>query len=342
MPSTSSLVLAKPAYRFRQSDRVRSSGSTASVALSVVIVNYRQWGHTFRLVRSLRREASFRRGEVEIIVVDNCSPGKRHANRLRRMRGIALRRWRRNYGYARAVNEGCRLGKGNWFLLLNPDIDVDPGFLDDVVQVLSRAEARTGVVGFHLRNRDGSRQLSTGPFPTLVGSLLRLFQPRCRRKYDNFPEEERRRVPWATGCCALIRRKCLDEVGGFDERFFLYYEDVDFCLRASQAGWNVMYEPAVRARHLHPLHRSPPTPLSRLVTRHAFLLYAYKHWPRWQFSWLKRIIVLEANWHAAYATDQQDGNCFRLLIKIASLLEAGRIGKARKLLDKQIEGRSLR
>ena len=72
-----------------------------------------------------------------------------------------------------------------------------------------------------------------------------------------------------TGCCLLVRRECWEELGGFDEDFFLYYEDVDLCRRARAAGWSVWYEPAVRVTHYRPLHTRPvPAPL-RLMTRHA-------------------------------------------------------------------------
>jgi len=91
-----------------------------------------------------------------------------------------------------------------------------------------------------------------------------------------------------------LRRECFQDLGGFDEDFFLYYEDVDFCRRADARGWNVWYEPRLQAIHHHPLHtREVPAHL-RLITRHALLTYAGKHWPRWQFQLLAKIIQAEA------------------------------------------------
>src|SRR5205807_8297 len=89
-----------------------------------------------------------------------------------------------------------------------------------------------GVVGFRLLNPDGTRQPSTGPFPTLAGSVARLLLPRWLRKYNLLSPGEAGPVDWATGCCLLVRRSCWEKVGGFDPDFFLYYEDVDFCHRA--------------------------------------------------------------------------------------------------------------
>src|ERR1700724_852752 len=87
--------------------------------------------------------------------------------RLRRADGVSLRRWRSNRGFARAVNEGCRLSRGDWLLLLNPDMTLEPGFLDKALyraEELVRANPEAGIVGFGLANADGSRQLSAGPF----------------------------------------------------------------------------------------------------------------------------------------------------------------------------------
>src|SRR5689334_12923556 len=154
--------------------------------LSVVVVNYQRWDDTARLVRHLRASPALRAGLAEVVVVDNHSPAHPIVPRLRRAPDVSLRRWRRNRGFARAVNEGCRLSRGEWFLLLNPDVTAPPGFLDAVLERaddLARRQPRAGVVGFRLGNEDGSLQLSTGRFPTLLGTLLGRLWPRATRKY---------------------------------------------------------------------------------------------------------------------------------------------------------------
>ncbi len=185
--------------------------ATGLPRLSVVVVNYRQWERTAELVRQLQASACVRRGDAEVVIVDNHSPPHPAARRLRRQTGVSVRRWEANHGFARAVNEGCRLSQGEWFLLLNPDTTLSEGFLDGVLDLAGQlaAEPRAGIVGFHLRNTDGSQQLSAGPFPTLASTVCRLLLPRSRRKYQAPRAPKRSCVPWVTGCCMLMRRSCV-------------------------------------------------------------------------------------------------------------------------------------
>jgi len=312
--------------------------------LSVVIVNYCQWERTAALVRQVLRTAAARRGAVEVVVVDNHSPRHRLAARLRRWPGVSLRRWGRNSGFARAVNEGCRLSRGQWFLLLNPDVTMTDGFLDGVLAMadqLTANEERAGIVGFQLLNSDGSGQLSTGFFPTLPGTLAGLLRPRGRRLYRALGAGQRCRVQWVSGCCLLLRRQCAQELGGIDPSFFLYYEDVDLCRRARARGWSVWYEPAFRAVHHDPLHRRAVPPGLRLITRHSLLTYALRHWPGWQFALLTGIVRLEAcarrlwsRWHG----DEQGAGLFAAMGRVARDLWHGNGAAARRRLEAAVRG----
>jgi N-acetylglucosaminyl-diphospho-decaprenol L-rhamnosyltransferase len=128
----------------------------------------------------------------------------------------------------------------------------------------------------------------------LLGTLGGLLVPRWRRKCRPLDVQQRTPVPWATGCALLIRRDCLRDVGGFDEDFFLYYEDVDFCRRAATRGWKICFEPGLEVKHHTPLHSRKPTAALRMMTRHALLTYGVKHWPLWQAALLGSIIWLES------------------------------------------------
>jgi N-acetylglucosaminyl-diphospho-decaprenol L-rhamnosyltransferase len=311
--------------------RLRAKAPAPALAtplLSVVIVNYCQWENTAALVRQIVRAPAARRGAVEVVVVDNHSPMHPLAARLRRWPGVSLRRWGHNRGFARAVNEGTRLSRGSWVLLLNPDLSVSGGFLDGVltlVDKLTASDPHAGLVGFQLLNSDGSRQLSSGAFPNLPSTLTGLLVPRERRKYTTASTHQRSRVPWVTGCCLLARRDCLRDLGGLDETFFLYYEDVDLCRRARARGWSVWFEPGLCAVHHDPLHRRTVPPALRLLTRHALLTYAGRHWPGWQFGLLSGIVRVEAwarrlwaSWHGnvrAAALHRQLGKLARDLCR---------------------------
>ena len=315
------------------SPRVRVTIGTPQ--LSVVIVNFCQWKNTARLTRQLRRCEAIRRGAAEVVIVDNHSPKNALAKSLRKLSGVSVVRSAKNYGFAKAVNRGSNLSRGEWVLLLNPDVTVPEGFLDEVLEAAQRFPAvdpNAGVIGFQLRNRDGTKQASSGAFPTLARTLAGLVVPRSRRRCQHQSLMGRQPVPWVTGGCLLVRRDCFEDVRGLDETFFLYYEDVDFCQRARSAGWSVWYEPDLRVTHHFPLHtRQVPAPL-RLVTRHALLTYARKHWAGWQTKLLCGIVWLEALAREKLARHRKQpaaAECFREMRGLVGDIYHGREREAR-------------
>jgi len=316
-------------------DSPRGKSNTTPV-LSIVVVNYVHWDDTIRLIRDLRKSEAVRSGRVEIVIIDNNSPYHPIIPRLRRLRGVTLLRWRKNRGFARAVNEACRLSRGDWFLLLNPDTTVGPDFLPHLVATLDAWPARAGIVGYGLTNPDGSRQLSTGRFPDLAGSLARLVLPRSRRKYTAPPTDRVSEVDWVTGCCLLIRRDCFTDLGGLDTRFFLYYEDVDLCRRARSQGWSVWFDPRAEVTHHRPLHRRTISAPLRVFTRHALLTYAAKHWGWWTRTALGGILGAEAIVRRAVAWwrgDAESAETFALLGDIVRDFRRGDPSTARARLD---------
>jgi GT2 family glycosyltransferase len=324
---------SRPEQPFRP---LRKSAPPNQLSLSVVVVNFCQWRNTARLVTQLRRSIAVRTGVAKIVVVDNNSPFHPVINRLRRLSGVAVHRFRRNHGFARAVNRGSRMTDSRWVLLLNPDVTVPDGFLDEV---LAEVEGGTntppgiGVMGFRLLNADGSGQASSGPFPTLGNTVSGLLRPRSRRKCRHRADPDRGPVGWVTGGCLLVRRECFEQLGGLDESFFLYYEDVDFCQRAATAGWSVWYDPRLEVTHHWPLHaRSVPAPL-RLMTRHALLTYTRKHWPRWQAGALAGLMWAEAGLRQLWSAVRGDRTAARSYAELRRLIadvHGGRDDQARK------------
>ena len=312
----------------------RAAISLETPQVSVVIVNFYQWKNTARLTQQLRRSEAVRRGAAEIVIVDNHSPKNRLARRLAKLSGVTVVRSNRNTGFAHAVNRGSNISRGEWVLLLNPDVTVEDGFLDDLLESAQRFPAidpKAGVVGFQMRNRDGTKQASAGVFPTLSRTVAGLMVPRSRRKCQHKNLNGRQPVPWVTGGCFLVRRDCFEELNGLDESYFLYYEDVDFCQRARARGWSIWYEPELKVTHHFPLHTRKVPPALRLVTRHALLTYAKKHWGTWQTKLLGGLVWTEASIRAAFARYRKDGaaeGCFeRLKVLVGDVLE-GRDARA--------------
>ena len=306
--------------------------------VSAVVINFCQWRNTDALTRQLLDADAIDHGTAEVVVVDNDSPPDPALGRLRRTPGVALKRFDRNTGFARAANEGCRLAKGDWILLLNPDTAVPEGFLDQLAalcRALDQEEPRAGVVGLSLRHADGTVQASSGPPPTFGRTLAGLCLPRRVRKCRPVRGNDRVAVPWVTGCGMLIRRECWADLGGFDESFFLYYEDADFCRRAWDAGWSVWYEPGLRLTHFSPLHTRPVPPELRLMTRHALLTYAQKYWGGWRRGALAALVWLEAAARQARGRNEMNGELRRLAgdwLADRPLSARWRVRRAAKLL----------
>lgn len=276
---------------------VRSRAPSASLTtphLSIVIVNYGSWPQTDRLVRQLQAEPELQCGLAEIVIVDNGSPFHPARRRLRRAAGVSLRRFVQNRGFARGANEGGRLSRGQWMLMLNPDTTTTPGFLSRVLHRVAGIEARdpnVGLVGCRLRDPSGAVQGSAGAFPSLLSTLVGLVRPRRLRKCPPRPRLGLTKVSWLSGCGLLVRRDCWSALHGFDPDYFLYYEDVDLCRRARRAGWTVWSDPEIELVHHHPLHERPVPKRLKLLTRHALLTYAKKHW-----SWLAFRAMVEVVW----------------------------------------------
>ena len=349
--AASSSPVPRTASPARELVQPRRPSAPPVPALSVVVVNFCQWRNTARLIGQLRRSVVVRTRDANIVVVDNHSPSHPVIRKLQKLGSVTIRRFSRNSA-SRGVNRGVldpvrtkvsRARPNNavkpasdWVLLLNPDVTVEDGFLDDVVtfvEKLTVADPAAGVVGFRLRNRDGSAQASSGSFPTLARTLAGLFRPRSRRKCTHRPESTRQPVDWVTGGCLLVRRDCFRQLGGLDESFFLYYEDVDFCRRAAASGWGVWFDPSLEVTHHWPLHlRRVPAPL-RLMTRHALLTYARKHWSGLRAGIMSGVVWTEAalrqGW-AAIRGDWDAARCYSQLRRLVGDVAAGRDKEARR------------
>ncbi len=266
--------------------------------LSIVVVNYESWPDIVRLVDSLRDDPRLHSGDCEVAIVDNASTGPVPAAIDPVPPGFVLILRSDNGGFAAGVNAGWRASRGRWLLLLNPDVEIGPDFLGQILDHVDRqddrAEGPAGIVGFGLLNPDGSPQGSVGVFPSLTRSIREAFIPRSRRKYRSTRSVRPGRVDWVTGACMLIHSRLMADLGGMDEDFFLYHEEVAFSREAHRRGWRVEFDPGLLVVHRHPLQNRAISPKMRVITRHSKLLYFRKHLPSWQFRALSAIVRMES------------------------------------------------
>lgn len=197
---------------------------------------------------------------MEVLIFDNASTDDTREV-VGEHDGVRVHLSASNGGFARGVNGLFRMAGSADLLLLNPDVKL-ASTADVLTLHEALVESGAGVVAPRLRNPDGSIQQSARRFPTLVGlaarsTALRRTQlgRRLADRYTRVPSgSEPVAVDWAIGAAMLIANDAYAAVGSWDESFFLYLEDVDFCLRMSCEGWSTVYDPRVELVHTH--HRA--------------------------------------------------------------------------------------
>ena len=255
--------------------------------LSVVVVNWNA-GLALRECLDALFAGEPAGGPLEVFVVDNASTDGSPARALRGHSGVRLIQNRENVGFARAVNQALREAGGELTLLLNPDVVLAPTALSRLADFLTD-HPEVAVAGPKLRNPDGSVQGSArrdpSPWTGLFGRttlLTRLFpdNPLSRRELPALGQQgdATLEVDWVSGACLMARRAAYERVGLLDERFFLFWEDADWCLRFRQAGWKVYYVPTACGTHRVGVSRAHRRVASEIdFHRSAYRFYRKHH-----------------------------------------------------------------
>lgn len=287
--------------------------------VSVVVVSFNTHDVLRECLQTLAKEAGGVR--YETIVVDNASRDASAEMVEREFPAAKLIRSGVNLGFAAANNRGFAIAQGRHVVLLNSDAFLRPGALPLAVERMD-ADPHIGLAGGRLVGRDDSWQPSARMFPSLINDLLSLSGLSAKYRHSRFfgrfdrtwaDQNEAAEVDWVPGAFSIIPRRVLEEVGYFDENFFLYYEEVDLCRRIKAAGYSIWYWPDVVVVHLggessktvkHLTMSSAGSQLTLWRMRSA-LLYYRKHHGR-SGAWLAK--QLEAGWHSLRArrNDQRD------------------------------------
>jgi N-acetylglucosaminyl-diphospho-decaprenol L-rhamnosyltransferase len=222
------------------------------VDVSVIVVTWNASDHVARCLEAVAY------GPGEVIVVDNASTDGTPELVAEQFPGIRLLRLSENCGFGAGNNEGMRAAAGRYFLLLNSDAWP----VADAVQRLvdfADTQPQAAVIGPRLLNPDGTLQRSVRGFPTLWRLateylFLRKLAPRSRvfnsfygARFDHLSVRE---ADWLYGACLLVRSEAAAAVGLFDEDFFLFSEETDWCYRFYQAGWKVLLYPGAETVHV--------------------------------------------------------------------------------------------
>lgn len=262
------------------------------MTLSIIIVNWNSGVLLRRCLDSL--EAAVYRNaplDFEVFVVDNASFDDSLVRAKQSAQPFHLVALNENVGFARANNIALQRAQGEVLLLLNPDTEPRPGSLRQLVEFFA-THPKAGVVGGKLFNADGSVQRSVRRLPTprvlalLLTRLAWLFPTLAPwREYEmaNFSYDQPERVEQVMGACFAIRREALRSLGLLDERYWVWFEETDYCARALRAGFEIWFTPSVQVvHHLAAAFRQVTAFRRALWFSKSALKYAAKHFgPGW-------------------------------------------------------------
>jgi N-acetylglucosaminyl-diphospho-decaprenol L-rhamnosyltransferase len=246
--------------------------------LDVVVVNHNAGDFLRRCMDSLHTAAGEAR--IHTVIVDNASSDGSAEAAAAAYKDVELIANDDNRGFAAAANQGIEATASPFVLLLNPDAEIIGGTLGSFVKV-AQERPRAGAIGALVRNPDGSIQPSARRVPRLGEALGHAFlgplwpSNRFTRTYTmaGWDRASERPVEWVSGSAMLLRREALEEVGRFDEGYFMYVEDVDLCTRLRLADWQVLFSPELEV--VHQIGVSTRGQRGRMAFAHSDSIYRY-------------------------------------------------------------------
>jgi len=251
--------------------------------LSIIIVSWNVREDLIRCIQSIRENSPCE--EFEVIVVDNASSDGTVAHIKQDFPDVTIIANKENRGFAAANNQGIKKARGQYLFFLNPDTIVHPLSLDVLMNFMD-GNSDAGACGPKLLNDDGTTQPSVRRFPTFRGALYRhtvfRFLGIFRSEYKkwlmkDFNYDREMDVDEVTGAALMVRRSVIDRIGGMDESFFMYYEEVDLCYRIKQSGWRTVFVPDAVVTHLGGRSASQISVMSRILMLTSLLIFFRKY-----------------------------------------------------------------
>jgi GT2 family glycosyltransferase len=273
--------------------------------LSIIIVSFNTKELLVSCIKSVFK--CTKNIKFEVIVVDNNS-GDGSADAAKSL-GATVIKNKGNFGFAVANNQGFRVSHGKYVLFLNSDTEIHGNVLGEMMPWME-INSKAGVATCALKNKDGSLQATGGYFPTLlrvfswmiiqdipfVDNIIKPFHPHHSKSLffrgDSFYKTQKK-IDWATGAFLLTRREILEKVEGWDEKFFMYVEDVDLCFRIKRLGYEVWYLPKWSITHLGGAS-SKSSEHSLLSEYEGIKKFYVKHYAAWQFPIVRLILKIGA------------------------------------------------
>ena len=273
------------------------SSLSAFMDISVVIVGWNAKHYLELCLESLAKAPP--RRSMEVLVVDNASTDGSVEMIETQFRWVKLIKSPENLGFSKGNNVAIRQAQGRYIALVNPDVIVFPRCLDALADFLDE-NPKVGNVGPRVLNPDMSMQSTCRRFPTLWNNFCSATGLSTRFKNSRFfagehmfyfPHDRTLTVDVLVGCFSMIRREAFDAVGLLDEGLFMYGDDVDWCRRARNAGWQVVFYPGAQAIHDRGKITAPYPVRFAVAQQRSVLYYWTKHHSVWGVLGIRSIML---------------------------------------------------
>jgi N-acetylglucosaminyl-diphospho-decaprenol L-rhamnosyltransferase len=268
--------------------------------LSIIIVNWNTKHQLRECIASIVTAKSKSFVLSEVVIVDNASTDDSLLGVDQLGIKVTIIKNSENRGFAKACNQGAAVALGNYSLFLNPDARVMDGSLDKLMEFMATDAAKhIGICGVRLLDECGFTQRHCARFPTLLTYLgqatglnffsQQLFPNHFMHEFDHLSSRE---VDQVIGAFFLVRHNVFNDLNGFDERFFVYFEELDFSLRAYQTGWRTFYLADAIGFHKGGGSSEQVKAHRLFYSLHSRLLYGFKHFPRYKAYLLILVTLL--------------------------------------------------